>query len=168
MRRRDRGAKRAVLTGSEREGLLSFIAGNEKQIGRMLDLPRGAVPSREELLVKLQEVMGVSTLSTEALLARFFESTVLSAYAKRAELSGNGSTSVLAARIAKVWRKGGFEMPVEACAGKKRKGGEAAASSADALSASPKKEESSDEEEWLDPTAVKKARPSEGLARPAA
>ena len=163
---RRRGAKRAELKGSEREGLLSFIAGNEKQIGRMLDLPRGSSPSREELLVKLQEVMGVSTLSVEALLSRFFDAPLLSAYAKRAELSGNGSTSVLAARIAKVWRKGGFEMPTAAAAnGKKRKAEAAAAAvlTADAVSAAaPKEEESSDEDEWLDPTEVKKPKRSEG------
>ena len=97
------GPKRAELKGSSRAGLLSLIDGNELLIARMLDI-RETDAEPTLLIGKLQECMGLSDLSIEALLSRFFSKPLLATYCEKvAGLGSKGSTPVLAARIAKAW-----------------------------------------------------------------
>ena len=62
------------------------------------------------LVIKLREVMGLSDLSVEELLARFMSRESLSRYCVSVlGKSGKGTTPVLAGRIQREWRKPSFD-----------------------------------------------------------
>mmetsp|Transcript_15323 Transcript_15323/g.25871 ORF Transcript_15323/g.25871 Transcript_15323/m.25871 type:complete len:247 (+) Transcript_15323:359-1099(+) len=83
-------------------GLSELIKGNEASLCQMLDAKN---LSEDNIKEKLVEVMNQQNLNAEGLLARFFNVSMLRAYAKAAGKSPNGSTAVLAARISAHWQK---------------------------------------------------------------
>lgn len=119
-------------------GLSSLVEGNEALIASMMTItlpppppPVSEAATKEEdnddddssqdqssnnerdkkiLLNALTDVMAVNNLSAEALLARFFDSSVLKRYCEqRLKVSGKGNEATLAARIATRWSKPSFE-----------------------------------------------------------
>ena len=85
-------------------GISSLIEGNEVIICSMLSVGKESDP-----VEKLVSTMAINSLSAEALLARFFDASMLSEYCEtRLGKSGKGGTAVLAARIAREWNKSGF------------------------------------------------------------
>ncbi|KAL9190830.1 hypothetical protein ACHAXT_000536 [Thalassiosira profunda] len=95
-------------------GLASLVEGNESTVSSMLSVhpPDGASPdaTSKTLVAALADCMAVNNLSAEALLARFFDVSLLSVYCEdRLRVSGKGNEATLAARIARAWSKPGFE-----------------------------------------------------------
>lgn len=96
-------------------GLSSLVEGNESTIAQMLsvtDLPSDTckAEAQTQLQTSLADCMAMNDLSAEALLARFFDSSVLSRYCQdRLGVSGKGNEATLAARIARAWAKLDFE-----------------------------------------------------------
>ncbi len=98
---RKRSKPSAKVKPSVYLGLQDFVDGNEDTIASML-----SVESSSDLVAALLSVMGINSLSTEQLLARFFNKQMLATYSSsKLQLSAKGSESVLAARIAKSWSK---------------------------------------------------------------
>jgi hypothetical protein len=130
MSRRSRRApkKAASLPGGITTGLGSLVEGNESIIASMLsvdDLPKDTADAKAKTILKLvtslTDCMAVNNLSAEALLARFFDASVLRSYCEsRLGVSGKGNEATLAARIAKAWSKPDFEpLPLEEESGAK-------------------------------------------------
>mmetsp|Transcript_1096 Transcript_1096/g.1188 ORF Transcript_1096/g.1188 Transcript_1096/m.1188 type:complete len:160 (+) Transcript_1096:63-542(+) len=113
--RRQRSEKKRVdIPASLKVGLISLVTGNERLVANMLDfeLDEGKDTSAavEILVSKLGDCLQVNNLNAEGLLARFFDSEVLSKYCIEVlGKSGKGKEPVLAARIAREWAKPGFE-----------------------------------------------------------
>ena len=76
-------------------GLSSLVEGNESTIAQMLsvtDLPSDKAEAQTQLQTSLADCMAMNDLSAEALLARFFDSSVLSRYCQdRLGVSGKGN-----------------------------------------------------------------------------
>ena len=116
MRRTSRRAPKksaASLPAGVLAGLSSLVEGNESTIAQMLsvtDLPSDKAEAQTQLQTSLTDCMAMNDLSAEALLARFFDSSVLSKYCQdRLGVSGKGNEATLAARIARAWAKPDFE-----------------------------------------------------------
>ena len=116
MRRTSRRAPKksaASLPAGVLAGLSSLVEGNESTIAQMLsvtDLPSDEAEAQMQLQTSLTDCMAMNDLSAEALLARFFDSSVLSRYCQdRLGVSGKGNEATLAARIARAWAKPDFE-----------------------------------------------------------
>jgi hypothetical protein len=93
------------ISPSVRLGLESFVFGNEVTIRKMLDST-----DDDDLVLELQKVMSVSSISVEQLLANYFDTKTLGEYCeKKLDKSKKGSTSVLAERIAREWNKPSFD-----------------------------------------------------------
>ena len=94
-------------------GLGSLVEGNESLIAKMLsvsDLPEDTSEAQQQLKSALTDCMAMNCLSAEALLARFFDASVLRKYCEdRLGVSGKGNEATLAARIARAWAKPDFE-----------------------------------------------------------
>jgi len=104
---RKRAAKPSV-----RRGLESLTEGNEKYIAKMLsiDITNTADNTVKKIADALEDCMNMNNLSSEMLMARFFDTTVLSVYSEKVlNKSGKGSTATLAARISKEWTKDDFQ-----------------------------------------------------------
>ena len=103
----------ASLPAGVLAGLSSLVEGNESTIAQMLsvtDLPSDRAEAQTQLQTSLTDCMAMNDLSAEALLARFFDSSVLSRYCQdRLGVSGKGNEATLAARIARAWAKLDFE-----------------------------------------------------------
>ena len=103
----------ASLPAGVLTGLSSLVESNESLIARMLsvsDLPDDTAEAQQKLQSVLTDCMAMNDLSAEALLARFFDSSVLKAYCEtRLGVSGKGNEATLAARIARAWAKPDFE-----------------------------------------------------------
>ena len=127
MSRRSRRApkKAASLPAGVTTGLGSLVEGNESIIASMLsvdDLPKDTTDAQaKKLITSLTDCMSVNNLSAEALLARFFDASMLRSYCEsRLGVSGKGNEATLAARIAKAWSKPDFEpLPLEKGSGVK-------------------------------------------------
>ena len=91
-------------------GLSSLVEGNESTIAQMLSVTDLPSEAQTQLQTSLADCMAMNDLSAEALLARFFDSSVLSRYCQdRLGVSGKGNEATLAARIARAWAKLDFE-----------------------------------------------------------
>ena len=100
--------KAAALPSNVQRGLESLAENNVATIASMLDV-QGACPNAAAVAAALADCMAVNNLSAEALLARFFDEGLLSAYcAAKIGKSGKGNAATLAARIAKEWAKPSF------------------------------------------------------------
>lgn len=100
------------------------MEGNESIIASMLsvdDLPKDTTDAKAKLVTLLTDCMAMNDLSAEALLARFFDASVLRSYCEsRLGVSGKGNEATLAARLAKAWSKPDFEpLPLEEESGAK-------------------------------------------------
>eukprot|EP00579_Thalassiosira_antarctica_P001877 CAMPEP_0201870812 /NCGR_PEP_ID=MMETSP0902-20130614/3871_1 /ASSEMBLY_ACC=CAM_ASM_000551 /TAXON_ID=420261 /ORGANISM="Thalassiosira antarctica, Strain CCMP982" /LENGTH=314 /DNA_ID=CAMNT_0048396593 /DNA_START=95 /DNA_END=1039 /DNA_ORIENTATION=- len=127
-RRSSRLATKKVvsLPAGTTAGLASLVEGNESIIASMLsvdNLPKDTTAARTKLFASLTDCMAMNNLSAEALLARFFDASVLGAYCqRRLGVSSKGNGATLAARIAKAWSKPDFEpLPLEEEGGGKGK-----------------------------------------------
>ena len=102
-----------ALPDSIRRGLLSLVEGNEDLIAKMLSVSEKEDDDdtrRSSLVTALTDCMTMNNLNAESLLARFFDSSVLSEYCtKRLDVSGKGNEATLAARISRAWNKDTFE-----------------------------------------------------------
>ena len=102
----------ASLPAGVLTGLGSLVEGNEHLIAKMLsvsDLPE-STSEAQTLKSALTDCMAMNCLSAEALLARFFDASVLRKYCEdRLGVSGKGNEATLAARIARAWAKPDFE-----------------------------------------------------------
>jgi hypothetical protein len=126
MSRRSRRApkKAASLPAGVTTGLGSLVEGNQSIIASMLsvdDLPKDTTDAKAKLVTSLTDCMAMNDLSAEALLARFFDASVLQSYCEsRLGVSSKGNEATLAARIAKAWSKPDFEpLPLEEESGAK-------------------------------------------------
>lgn len=100
-------AKSLKLPQSVMLGLTSLVEGNESTIASMLS--QDGESGAEALVAALTECMSVNNLSAEALLARFFDASLLGDYcAAQLGKSAKGNASTLAARIAREWAKPSF------------------------------------------------------------
>ena len=104
----------ASLPAGVLTGLGSLVEGNEHLIAKMLsvsDLPESTSDeAQQQLKSSLTDCMALNDLSAEALLARFFDASVLRKYCEdRLGVSGKGNEATLAARIARAWAKPDFE-----------------------------------------------------------
>ena len=89
-------------------GIESLVDGNETIIASMFGLSQS--DTRGALVERLMDCMNMNNLTAEMLLARFFDSSVLSQYCIGVlNKSGKGSAMTLSARIAREWAKPGFE-----------------------------------------------------------
>ena len=113
MSRRQRAAPKVQVSSSVRLGLESIIDGNERALRSMLD-----ASASDDLVEKLIDVMGVSNINAEMLLANYFSASMLSTYSARLGKSDKGGTATLAERIAREWAKPSFTPP--SSTGKKR------------------------------------------------
>ena len=110
----------ASLRAGVLTGLGSLVEGNENLIAKMLsvsDLPQDKSEAQQQLKSALTDCMAMNDLSAEALLARFFDASVLKKYCEdRLDASGKGNEATLAARIARAWAKPDFEpLPLPEC-----------------------------------------------------
>jgi hypothetical protein len=106
--------KSAALPPSVQRGIESLAKGNEAAIASMLDV-KGS-PDTATITASLATCMAVSSLSVEALLARFFDEGMLSVYCSaKLGKSSKGNAATLASRIAREWAKPSFE-PIAALA----------------------------------------------------
>lgn len=109
--------KAASLPVGVTTGLASLVECNESIIASMLsvDVPKDSTEARAKLLSSLTECMSMNDLSSEALLARFFDASILRTYCeRRLGVSSKGNAATLAARVAKAWSKPDFEpLPLE-------------------------------------------------------
>lgn len=105
--------KSVSLPAGTTAGLTSLVQGNESTIASMLsvdNLPKDTTTARTKLLASLTDCMAMNNLSAEALLARFFDASVLGTYCeRRLGVSSKGNGATIAARIAKAWSKSDFE-----------------------------------------------------------
>lgn len=103
----------ASLPKGVQTGLGSLVEGNESLLAKMLsvsNLPEDASEAQQKLKSALTDCMAMNDLSAEALLARFFDASVLKQYCEdRLGASGKGNEATLAARIARAWAKPDFE-----------------------------------------------------------
>lgn len=125
------------LPSNVERGLASLVEGNEDLIASMLSIDlttktkktcdendgdddgddndndnNNNKRKRKRLIVTaaLTDCMRMNNLSSEALLARFFDSSVLGKYCiDRLKVSGKGNEATLAARIGRKWSKPDFE-----------------------------------------------------------
>ena len=110
----------ASLPAGVLTGLGSLVERNETLIAKMLsvrDLPEDTSEAQQQLKSALTDCMAMNDLSAEALLARFFDASVLKKYCEdRLGASGKGNEATLAARIARAWAKPEFEpLPLPEC-----------------------------------------------------
>ena len=104
--RRSAPAKALKLPQSVIFGLTSLVKGNETTIASMLSKDS---EDEKALVGALIECMSVNSLSAEALLARFFDASLLGDYcAAQLGKSAKGNAATLAARIAREWAKPSF------------------------------------------------------------
>jgi len=98
-----RAPKRAAVSPAIRSGLEALVEGNENLIAQMLSISE---TGGNHICDELEKVMGVNSISAEQLLARFFDSSMLSSYCeKKLGKSGKGTESTLASRIVAAWSK---------------------------------------------------------------
>ena len=84
--------KQQAIPPSVLTGLTTLVEGNEATIASMMSLDAGS--GGDALVGALVDVMGVNALSAEALLARFFDTSLLGAYcADRLGKSGKGNAA---------------------------------------------------------------------------
>ncbi len=123
--RRSSRRSRAATTSSKeikpslRRGLKSLVKGNEPYISKMLSVDIEGDDGRDmmeesesmnKIMKAIIDCMNMNNLTAEMLLARFFDTSVLSAYSINIiGKSGKGSSATLAARIAKEWSKDEFQ-----------------------------------------------------------
>eukprot|EP00037_Helgoeca_nana_P012122 m.109441 g.109441 ORF g.109441 m.109441 type:complete len:375 (+) comp21265_c0_seq1:129-1253(+) len=99
--------KTVTVSPSVKLGIESLVEGNEATIASMLSLGAGATAL--QCVAGLIDCMGVNNLNPEALLARFFDCSLLATYCKSSlGKSPNGNTAVLASRIAAQWSRPTF------------------------------------------------------------
>jgi cell division septation protein DedD len=101
-------APKANVSESVRRGLASLAQGNEDSICAMLSLGR---LEPDAITQKMVDVMGVSGISAEQLMANYFSVGMLGKYAVRLGKSDKGGAATLAERIAREWAKPSFEAP---------------------------------------------------------
>lgn len=113
--------KALSLPAGVTKGLASLVEGNESIIASMLSVDVMGDNSKKKkcwekeehnhlLRSSLTDCMAVNDLSAEALLARFFDVSVLRTYCEhRLGVSGKGNEATLAARIARAWSKPNFD-----------------------------------------------------------
>ena len=101
----------------------SLIQGNESVMVSMLDgCPADA--SRDVLLLKLREVMGISGISIPQMLARFVPAELLRKYCQDVlGCSDKGTETVLADRIDRAWAKPTFQPPTDSDSGQQNNSG---------------------------------------------
>ena len=91
-------------------GLSSLVEGNESTIAQMLsvtDLPSDKAEAQTQLQTSLADCMAMNDLSAEALLARFFDSSVLSRYCQdRLGVSGKGNEATRGAHCSGLGQAG--------------------------------------------------------------
>jgi ubiquinone/menaquinone biosynthesis C-methylase UbiE len=109
MSRRSRALVNPPMAPSVTAGFKSLIHKNKPELRSMLDLE----PSNNNILDALRSVMRVNSLTPEMLLSSYFPDVMLSEYLISCSMSGKGSVSVLASRIAATWQKKSFTVPVE-------------------------------------------------------
>lgn len=142
--------KAAYLPAGVTTGLASLVEGNESIIASMLSssvdiIKEGGLPkARTELIASLADCMAVNDLSAEALLARFFDASVLRTYCeRRLGVSGKGNEATLAARVARAWSKPNFDpLPLEDEGGEREEGDESSAKEESAEKRTKKEDES--------------------------
>ncbi|KAL7533684.1 hypothetical protein ACHAXR_008073 [Thalassiosira sp. AJA248-18] len=110
--------KAAYLPAGVTTGLESLVEGNESIIASMLSVDIKSLPSpdaRTKLIASLTDCMAMNDFSAEALLARFFDVSVLRTYCeRRLGVSSKGNAATLAARVARAWSKPTFgPLPLE-------------------------------------------------------
>mmetsp|Transcript_33548 Transcript_33548/g.61667 ORF Transcript_33548/g.61667 Transcript_33548/m.61667 type:complete len:191 (+) Transcript_33548:1266-1838(+) len=117
--RRQQAVKPAIPPNIER-GLTSLVDGNEILVASMLSIKTSKkndddaddddkATKSSALVTALADCMTMNHLSAEALLGRFFTSSVLSAYCIAVlGVSGKGNEATLAARIGKKWSRPDF------------------------------------------------------------
>mmetsp|Transcript_24325 Transcript_24325/g.34847 ORF Transcript_24325/g.34847 Transcript_24325/m.34847 type:complete len:338 (+) Transcript_24325:44-1057(+) len=132
------------LSAGTSTGLSSLIDGNESTIASMLSVSiskndTSSSATKTKLMEALTDCMAMNNLSAEALLARFFNVTLLRSYCEdRLDVSSKGNEATLAARIARAWSKPNFEpLPL------KNDGGAGAESKASSKQSDTKKKGSS-------------------------
>jgi hypothetical protein len=124
--------KTVTVSPSVKLGIESLVEGNEATIASMLSLGAGATAL--QCVAGLIDCMGVNNLNPEALLARFFDSSLLATYCKSSlGKSPNGNTAVLASRIAAQWSRPTF-VPLRAAEAVDMAASEAGAAPAPAAS----------------------------------
>uniref|UniRef100_A0A7S4K9F4 Uncharacterized protein n=1 Tax=Odontella aurita TaxID=265563 RepID=A0A7S4K9F4_9STRA len=109
----------AALPERVRRGLASLVQGNESVVASMLSIDLSEDGGEGEadggknearLVSALSDCMSMNDLSAEALLARFFDASILSRYCvSRLGVSGKGNEATLAARIGRKWSRSDFE-----------------------------------------------------------
>lgn len=106
-RRRSASAKKKTFPANVVAGIASLVRGNESVVASMLE--KSDEVTGPALVECLTDCMGVNNLSAEMLLARFFDSSVLSNYCISVlNKSGKGSVATLSERIAREWAKPTF------------------------------------------------------------
>ena len=106
-RRRSASAKKKTFPANVVAGISSLVRGNESVVASMLE--KSDEVTGHALVECLTDCMGVNNLSAEMLLARFFDSSVLSNYCISVlNKSGKGSVATLSERIAREWAKPTF------------------------------------------------------------